>query len=205
MTVSELAGPLLVKLYDYAEKHGYAKIVPVEKLAVQLGETGLRKIRNAAIAFKNRGLIDARISFNQSLGFISGEGAMLVERGGETGIITKYRENPASVIFNISSSANIHGNISHSNIAAHSIDSSQTLDVPSDIQNLLEKIEQQLTIDKSSNQEQLIDAFQDIETLCLQLGKSIRDDSILRSLLSNLSNVSSIGSFITELSQLIFR
>jgi hypothetical protein len=63
---------------------------------------------------------------------------------------------------------------------------------------------QQLTKDSSITPERLADALQDIETIRLQLGKSNKDSSIIRSVLGNLGDISSIGSFVTQLGQLIF-
>ena len=203
MTVSELADLVLLKMHEYAETHGHGKIMYIEKLASQLGETDLKKVRNVAIALKKRGLIDAYIRYNQSLGFISGEGSMLVERGGDTGVIAKYQQNPSSVVLNINNSTNIQGNVSHSNVAAHSSNVTQSVEISPTVEEVLQAIVHQLEQDSSISQDRLADALQDIETIRLQLSKTRKNESLIHSVLGNLADISSIGSLVTQLAQLI--
>ena len=99
MTTEELAELFLVALYDLAEAapHPYF-LFSVNEFAPTMGVTDLRELSKAMVHLESRGL-----TFSASMDAIGGisagitpDGTAYVENGGETGIIGRYRENPAA-------------------------------------------------------------------------------------------------------------
>lgn len=204
MTVSELAELFLMYLYDAAENEGHLKMFSLNDFAKQLGVSDIGKIINAAKILERRGLIknvSYQIGGNVDAS-VSGEGCLLVERGGQTGIITKYRNNPDAYTVNINQSTVIHGNVSSSNIAAHSSNVTQKV-LSNDIQHIITQIINTLNKDASLSPADREDLLHDVETLKGQLSKNKKDRTLIERVLSNLSGVASIGSFVTNLYPII--
>lgn len=96
MNTSELAELFLTSLYDLAESEGHTKLFHLNDFATKIGVHDIGKITKAANILESRGLIHL-VSYQVGGGVsasISGEGCLFVERGGETGIIQKYRQKP---------------------------------------------------------------------------------------------------------------
>jgi hypothetical protein len=93
MKIAELAELLLVGLYDAAIAQGHAKYQSLDALAAQFGVADRGKVIELARLLEKRGLIDAVINNAGASARILGPGLVLVEQGGETGIIEKYRAN----------------------------------------------------------------------------------------------------------------
>lgn len=205
MNTSELAELFLTSLYDLAESEGHTKLFHLNDFATKIGVYDIGKITKAANILESRGLIYP-VSYQVGGGVsasISGEGCLFVERGGETGIIQKYRQNPDTFIVKIDQSTNIHGNISHSSIAMHSQSVTQAVTINNDIQSIISTIADTLKADASLNAQDREDLLHDIETLNIQLAKNKKDRSFIDGILSNLSNVSSIASLVLQLGGLI--
>lgn len=94
MNNSELLELLLARLYELAEKEGHGKYFSLNTIAADLGVEDKGKVLNVARLLGDRGLIHATHTHSGSSGFISGEGAVLVEEGGRTGVIDSYRADP---------------------------------------------------------------------------------------------------------------
>ena len=202
MKSAELAELFLTKLYELAESSDYSQHFNLRKIASEFGETDRTKVRNIAEYLKDKGLIKAFFSKDGAEATISGDGAMLVEKGGDTGIIKKYKENPESVI-NIDQSTTIHGNVIQSNVSTHSPGVSQQLLGNEALDEVLDKMMRTVQADPVLSKEQITDILHDINTLKLQLNKSNRNKSFITAILSTLGNISSIASFVGQVSQLI--
>ena len=205
MTNTELAELLLTTVFDTAEKEGHHTPVPLVKVAQQFGIKDAVKVYNLAKFLESRGLIDPLYTNLGPLARITGEGAIFVERGGDTGIIPKYRKRPSSFVVNIDNSTNIYGDVSSSNIAVSSPSASQSISIDSDVEGVINQIGQTLKSDSLLSQIQLTDALHDLETLKLQLMKSTKNKSVIESILANMASISSIGSFVAQLAPLIFK
>jgi hypothetical protein len=203
MTNMELAELFLTTIFDEAEAKGHTTQVHLDVVADKFGVTDQMKVRNAADYLHSRGLIVSLPRHGGTWGMITGEGAVFVERGGETGIIRKYRENPSSYVVNIDKSTTIVGNVTSSNLSIHSADVSQTISVDQKVGELLSQIVQTLQKDAQLSKQQLADALQDIQTLKMQLSKSTKNKTTIESILATLANISSIGSLITQLTPLV--
>jgi hypothetical protein len=134
---------------------------------------------------------------------LTGQGAVFVESGGESGIIRKYNANPAAFVINVDNRTTVQGNISNSNISSHSSNVNQQIQLAPNIAALLTAMVEKLNADNSISKDALSDALRDIETLKIQISKSGRNRNIIELIFSNLANISSIGSFVTQLSQLL--
>ena len=195
----------LTSLYDLAESEGHTKLFHLNDFATKIGVHDIGKITKAANILESRGLIHL-VSYQVGGGVsasISGEGCLFVERGGETGIIQKYRQNPDTFIVKIDQSTNIHGNVSHSSIVTHSQGVTQAVTINNDIQSIVSTIVDTLQADASLNAQDREDLLHDVETLKIQLAKNKKDKSFIEGILSNLSNLSSIASLVLQLRALI--
>jgi len=205
MTNTELAELLLTTVFDTAEKEGHDTLVPLVEVAQKFGIKDDMKVHNLAKFLESRDLIRPLYTNVGPLARITGEGAIFIERGGDTGIIRKYRNEPSSFIVNVDSSTNIYGDVSNSAVAANSPGATQTVSIGCDVKGILAQIVKALCSDASLSPAQLTDALQDIQTLKLQLAKTARNRSLIESILGNLANISSIGSFVAQLLPLIFK
>lgn len=94
MTNSELSELILIRLYELAERQGHGKHISLNTLAAELGVEDKGKVLNVARLLESRGQIRAVHTVAGSSAFITGEGAVLVESGGQTGVIDSYRSDP---------------------------------------------------------------------------------------------------------------
>lgn len=203
MTNTELAELFLTTVFDRAEAGGHNTLVELNKVAETFGIKDDMRVHNLAKSLESRGLIRAEYTNIGPLAQITGDGAIFVERGGDTGIIKRYRENPGSLVVNIDKSTIIHGNITNSNVAVQSSNVSQVVSLPVDVQDLLTKIVETLHKDAALSKERLADALQDVETLKIQLSKTTKNKSTIQSTLATLADISSIGSLVAQLGPLI--
>ncbi len=205
MTISELAELFLFKLYERAEKQGFHASFNMNEIAEELGVSDdYGRIKGAVEVLENRGLVSFVKSFigGKVIATISGEGCVLVETGGDTGIIQQYRNNPNAFI-HIDQSTTIHGNVTQSNISTHSPNAQQSISVNKDIQEIIAQILERLRRDETLTATRRNDAILDTETLAKQLSKAEKNGSMITSVLSSLSDISSIGGFILQLQDVI--
>jgi predicted nucleotide-binding protein len=98
MKTGEIAELILFRLYELAEKESHSELFSINDIAAEFGVTDKTKVLNIAKLLENRGLIVAAHTFGGSHAMISGEGALLVESGGQTGVIQKFRGNPGDFL-----------------------------------------------------------------------------------------------------------
>jgi len=201
MTVTELAELLLLRIYDTAMKKGFNEEVSLSQLAKDFGEEDEAKIIQIGKSLESRNLIVGLFRKGDTSALLTGNGALFVEKDGETGIIVKYKENPSTFI-NIEKFTNIH-DINNSNISANSSDSNQKISILNEWENILNKMNETINKDNSLEQEEKQDIIADCETLKLQMNKKSRNKELINSILNKLGNFTSIASFVVQLSQMI--
>ena len=99
----------------------------------------------------------------------------------------------------------IHGNISNSNLSLNSNNVNQNISISSEVDGLIHKMIETLKNDSTLSKEVIEDALNDIESLKAQLNKKNKNNVVVESILTVLSNISSIGSFALQLAPLIFK
>jgi hypothetical protein len=92
MKMTELAELILVVLHDRSESGGYGQYLSLGDIAAEFGENDPMKVREAARLLRDQGLVHAVFTDVSSSARIMGPGIALVEEGGRTGIIEKYRQ-----------------------------------------------------------------------------------------------------------------
>jgi len=101
MTKEELAELLLTALYDMAEStpHPYF-LFSMNELVPRLSGVDMAQIREALYLLESQGLvyIASMDSWGNISAMITPDGCAFVERGGETGIVERYRKDPTSFI-----------------------------------------------------------------------------------------------------------
>jgi hypothetical protein len=108
MTTEELAELFMVSLYDMAEAapHPYF-LFTMNDFAPRMGITDMADVRRALRFLEEKGLIF--LASTDAWGGISAgitvDGSQFVENGGETGIIARYREDPAAFIAQVQPAA----------------------------------------------------------------------------------------------------
>lgn len=128
MTNTQLAELLLVRLYDLAESQGHSELHALNEIAAEFGITDKSKVFNLAKTLEGRGLIQGSFTSGPAVkARITGEGVLLVERGGDTGVIRDYREHPQSFSVAIDQSTHFHAAVANSNVVAHSPEATQRL------------------------------------------------------------------------------
>ena len=200
MTTEELAELFLAHLYDLAEAapHPYF-LFSVNDFAPRYGVTDPRELQNAVHYLGDRGLIilaSVDVRFGISAG-ITMEGSAFVEKGGETGIIARYRENPEAFVTELPEIQSEPMPV-------------QPLEVPSapqprppfpsrTVEALLVDIEDFLRKDPSLKDDTRTDLTSDVATLNIQVSRNVKNKAVIRALLGNLSSVSSIAPLVTAL------
>jgi hypothetical protein len=200
MNSRELGELILVELYKLAEREGHGQPKSLLQIAKKFGESDVHKVYNMLKVLDGRGLVrDANVA-GDIMGYITGEGTMLVEGGGETGIISRYEASPASFI--IDQSTKIYGDVHGSQVTTHSQVGSQKLRTSSEASALVLQIIARLAADESLG-EQRVEIMADAEQLKRELGRKEQRWPIVQSLLSSLSDVSSVSSLALQLGAML--
>ncbi len=203
MTTEELAELFLTHLYDLSESapHPYF-LFSVNDFAPRFGVTNRAELERAIHYLGDRGLI-ILASMDMISGISAGitmEGSVFVEKGGETGIIGKYRENPDKFIVDLP----------HPFEAAPSPVSGP---VPNEVRKpfyagraieaILLDIEEMLTVDTDLVTETRKDLLSDLATLKIQMSRNVKNKGVIGALLGNLSGIRSIAPLVTGLNCIV--
>jgi hypothetical protein len=204
MTTTQLIELLLLRLYDSASARGRGEPVDLAAVAAGLGETDPMKVYNAGKALESRGLIRAAFRYGGAAGgpidaWITGDGELLVEQGGTTGIIADFRRNPQRFMVSIDQSTHFHGTVSNSNIAAHSQVRTQSLALPQEQLEIIDRMADTIQKDSLLAEDQRRDLLEDVRTLRGEIQRLKPRGGLIRDLLGTLSDVSSIAGLIIQL------
>ena len=205
MTTEELAELFLVALYDLAEAapHPYY-LFSVNEFAPTMGVTDLRELSKAMVHLESRGL-----TFSASMDAIGGisagitpDGTAYVENGGETGIIGRYRENPAA--FRVEVERPLPP---VEEATVRSVDPppyAQPRPLTGDaIEPLLSGITANMWRDASLPEDLRKDLLLDIETMKLQLNRKVKNRAVIGAMLDSLIQVPSVASLVRQLTPLV--
>jgi hypothetical protein len=204
MTTEELGELFLAHLYELAEEAPHPNFLfSVNDFAPNLGITDREELQNAINYLGDRGLI-MLASFDMFGGISAGitiEGSSFVEKGGETGIIEKYRRSPQAFVKNSPGSS------------PPAIDRERTETVMEEEQNpffarraveaILEDIKDFLERDDTVATEVKKDLLSDLATLKIQMERNVKNRQIIDVVLSNLASIPSIVPLVTGLNCIV--
>jgi hypothetical protein len=200
MTTTQLAELLLLRLYDSANASGRDTELDLTAAAAEVGETDQMKVFNIGKMLESRGLIRASFHVGGAIrAWITGDGELLVEQGGTTGIIADVRRNPQRFMVAIDQSTDFHGAVSNSNVAAHSQIGTQSLSSPREQTEIIDRIAATIQKDLSLADEQRRELLDDVRTLHDELQRQRPRGGLIRELLGTLADVSSIAGLVIQL------
>jgi len=189
----ELAELLLTYLYDCAENAGHSYFFfTLNDFAARLGINEANIITESAMILESRGFV--LLSLDGSGGItalINDDGCVFVEKGGETGIIQKYRKDPASFLVSETEG-----------VSELSLDYKRVY-LANDVHALFVKVVEMLRSDASIERHRVEETLGDIEMINLQLARKQTDTALLDTLLDKLSQIPPIASHVFELKKLI--
>lgn len=197
MKSTELADLLLVRLYELAKQEGRHSLHTLSAIASDFGVTDKSQVFSVGSMLERRGLIYATFTHETEVhASIKAEGELLVEQGGETGILRRYAEDPKSLLV-LDQSTRFYGPIAHSNIATHS--RSVTQFNSTEVQRLLNLVRTTIAEDSSLSPEAKNRAWADVDLIRTEVGRQAPREGIVREALATLGDIASITSFVAQL------
>jgi hypothetical protein len=208
MKTEELAELFLVALYDLAENapHPYF-LFSVNEFAPSMGITDGEQLFQALRLLESRDLIFS--ASMDALGGISAgitaDGELFIEKGGETGIIARYRQDPNAFRAEAQTGPMLDRQpgsdmpVQPPPVTAPTPRADQGLD------SLLSRIVAGLWRDTSIQEDVRQDLLRDVETLKLQLAKKSWNRAVIGAMLDALSQVPSIAPDVRQLTPVIMR
>jgi hypothetical protein len=163
--------------------------------------TGLIRILNAvrtiilnwALKLEEDGILGEGLSFTHTEKQTASAHAYQVNHFyGATPDMCTYHNGPDQ-------STHFHADVSKNNIAIHSTDVHQSLELPDELSNLFSQMLSALQSDISLSEAERRELVADVETLKTELKRTHPRKSIVGTLLSTLGNVSSITGFIIQI------
>jgi len=207
MTTEELAELFLMSLYDMAEAapHPYF-LFSMNEFAPRMGVSDMAELRKALNLLEEKGLV--YLASTDAWGGVSAgitmEGSVFVEKGGETGIIERFRRDPSSI--------GIVPESAPSPLLTHATPEPPTqpgpppqslVSDPSEgvldavLSEMVTAVQNETSIEPSARG----DLLADIETLRIQLLRHTKNQAVIKALLYNLSEFASL----VPLARLILR
>ena len=163
----------------------------------------MRELQNALHYLGDRGLIivaTVDIGSGISAG-ITMDGCVFVEKGGETGIIEKYRENPEAFLTEV---PEILGEpVPIQPPPAPSSPRPGQFYPNHAFEGLLVDIEDFLDRDPSLTDEIRRDLASDVATLKIQVSRNVKNKPVIKALLGNLSSVPPIAPLVRALNSIV--
>ena len=205
MTTEELGELFLAHLYDLAEAAPHPNFLfMVNDFASTMGISDREELQKAVNFLGDRGLIisAALDMWGGISAAITMEGSVFVEEGGETGIIAHYRQDPEAfrkalpagppsapappVETRVES-----GGKQGAGTGGRAVDA------------ILADIEEALERDATTGPEAVRDAFADIATLKIQMGRNMKNRQVIEAVLDNLGAIPSIAPLTAGLRAII--
>jgi hypothetical protein len=204
MTTEELAELFLAHLYELAEEAPHPHFLfSVDDFAPKLGITDRGEVQKAISYLGDRGFI-IPASFDMFGGISAGittEGSVFVEKGGETGVIEKYRKNPKTFV-RVPSEPSPPA-IDRERTEAVNEEEQRSFVTHRSVKAILEDIEDVLKRDNTVAAEAKKDLLSDLTTLKGQMERNVKNWQIIHVVLDNLSNIPSIAPLVTGLNNII--
>jgi len=193
MTTEELAELFLMSLSDMAEAapHPYF-LFTMNEFVAKMGISDMAELRKALNILEDKGLI--YLASTDAWGGVSAgitiDGSSFVEKGGETGIIERYRIDPSSIGI-VPRTESIPLPAQETSLSAGSPESLFQPSVADPSRDMLDAIlaematavRTEITAEPSARS----DLLDDIETLRIQLSRRTRNQAVIKALLDNLS------------------
>jgi hypothetical protein len=199
MTTEELAEVFLASLYDMAEAapHPYF-LFSMNEFVPRMGITDMTELRKALRLLEEKGLV--YLASTDAWGGISSgitmEGSVFVEKGGQTGIIERFRKDPSSVGFapeRVPSAFPAETDPEPTSQPAHPIQPPTTDQTDGMLGAVLSEmataVQNETTMEPSARR----DLLADIETLGIQLSKRTKNQAVIMAILDNLSGFPSLA------------
>jgi len=197
MTTEELAELLLTALYDMAEStpHPYF-LFSMNELVPRLSGVDMAQIREALYLLESQGLvyIASMDSWGNISAMITPDGCAFVERGGETGIVERYRKDPTSFITETPPSVPELFQSAPLEYTPESTTPAPPIQyVSGDVfEAMLGEMAEALRHETGLEPSKREDLLSDVQALKLQLGKQTINRTVVMGLLESLSTVPSI-------------
>ena len=194
MTTEELAELFLAHVYDLAEAAPHPNFLfSVNDFVPRLGITDMEELQKAITLLGDRGfvILAGMDMFGGISAGITMEGSVFVEKGGETGVISKYRKDPQTFARKLPESLSpavvpeTTETVREGKPAA--LFASRTVEaILADMKDILER-------DNTVAAEAKQDLLSDLATLKIQMGRTVKDRRIIDAVVGNLSAVPSIA------------
>jgi len=204
MTTKELAELLLARLHELAGEAPHPNFLfSVNDLVPKFGITDREEVQKAINYLGDRGFVI--LASLDLLGGISAgitiEGSIFVEKGGETGIIEKYRRNPQSLAKNPSEPSPLF--VDQERTQAVNEEKQDPFFARRAVEALVEDIEDVLVRDDTMAPEAKRDLLSDLATFKIQMGRNLKSRQIIDVVLGNLSMIPSIAPLVTGLNDIV--
>lgn len=194
MNIDELGELLLVSLYDQAEALGNNYFLfSLNEIASSLGIEDMQQVAEAAFSLESTGCLllshDAGAALNA---FITAEGCLFVESGGNTGIIREYNDYKKT----LQSGNDLPGADPVRDIAQ---DTAPQITIEATMQDILSRMKEAIVLDTTLDKILRDDLLGDVETLTIQVAKTKVNKLIIESTLKSLSQLPSLQPLTEEL------
>ncbi len=193
MTTEEIAELFLAHLYELAEEAPHPNFLfSVNDFIPKLGMIDRDEVQKAINYLGDRGFV-ILASFDMLGGISAGitiEGSVFVEKGGETGMIERYRKNRPTPPIHKERTEMV--NEEQNRIFARYA-----------VEAILEDIREVLAGDDTVTAGDKKDLLSDLETLKIQTDRNVKSKQIVDVVLGNLSRISSIAPLVTGLGHII--
>ena len=200
MTTEELAELFLAHLYDLADEAPHPNFLfSVNDFAPKLGIASREEVQKAINYLGDRGFI-ILASFDRFGGISAGltiEGSIFVEKGGETGMIQRYRKSPQTFV--LAPSGPPPSLSDAERVETVNEEKRDSFSVRRAVEAILEDIQDVLERDETVAAEAKKDLLSDLVTLRIQTERNVKNRQIIHVILGNLSSISSIAPLATGL------
>jgi hypothetical protein len=199
MTTEELAEVFLASLYDMAEAapHPYF-LFSMNEFVPRMGITDMTDLRKALSLLEEKGLV--YLASTDAWGGVSAgitmEGSVFVEKGGQTGIIERFREDPSSIGIApepgpspLPIQVGPEPSLPQEPPLQPPVSDSSEAMLGAVLSEMATAIQNETTMEPSTRR----DLIADIETLGIQLSKRTKNQAIIMAILDNLSGFPSLA------------
>ncbi len=199
---SEYLELLLRIIYEYDTKFP-GQFFDLNEISKMIQVDNIHRIIEAADVLESRGLVKVQKFLGGGcLASLTGHGRLLIEEGGNTGIIKKYDEKPEEYNITISNSTDTNINIGDKNV----IEKNNSTDINEErklLFDLLNEIKERIKADTNINEESKDEKIIDIDGIEGQLKKKEPNMNIITSFIESISNIASISNLIGKLMELL--
>lgn len=206
MTTEELAELFLTHLYDLAEAAPHPNFLfTLNDFIPSFGISDGEQLQQAINSLGDRGLI-IMASFNSIGGISAGitmEGSIFVEKGGETGVIERYRRDPREFVRVRPAAPSPPVGEREGQMASGNEEPPLPLTGSRAVEAILGEMGDHLRRDASIGAEIKKDLLSDVETLRIQMARKVKNRAVIEAILDNLSGIPSVSPFVAALKSLV--